>query len=139
MVDLLERTATQVEAPPETTAPVTKVEERPPVRIPPEMEPSPFVRWMGWLLVLLVIAAVGVGAVLFWDNVIDTGPAIEALDPHVNPEISRVDRLALFTPSLESIDPRVSPEIVRLRAYQSDGPVIEELDPHESPEIVRIP
>lgn len=100
---------------------------RPAPAVPPT---SPFMRWLGWLLVGALLLG---GAGLIWYGIVnDADTAVveapyapAAVDPHESPEILRIDRPAtweapsspsgmLVAPAREAIDPHESPEILRI-------------------------
>lgn len=102
--------------------------EEPDVRERPdfaEVAPRPpFTRWLGWLLVTVVILG---GAGLIWYGIANTG-----------------DDVATAAPAMSEIDVNESPEaVVAAGGYDTAltmvAPPIEAIDPHQSPEITRVP
>jgi hypothetical protein len=118
---------------------VRRVEERPTREVlPPKKKASPFVRWLAWIVGIVLIA--GTAGLIWWAVTTPedlVAPAIESIDPHESPEILRIQVPELVAPSIQSIDPHESPEILRIPEVVA--PSIESIDPHESPEILRIP
>ena len=109
MTTVLERPTEQIESI-EPKGTVRTVERRPAPQLPPPTEPTRFVRWMGWLMVMVVLVAAGIFGLVWWNQSQElVAPSVEAIDPHVNPEILRIGSVALVTPSLESIDPHDQP------------------------------
>ncbi len=114
-------------------------EQPQPVITPPE--PSRFVRWLAWIVV--VMAVVGTAGLIWWSvaNPVEeqlVAPPIESIDPHQSPEILRTwVPVSLVAPAIGLIDPHESPEILRTGVSGSVVPSISSIDPHESPEILR--
>ncbi len=117
--------------------------ERPSDRMRPTPVPPPevskYVRWLAWLVGVLVL--LGTVALIWWGFGVQedqlVAPGIENIDPHESPEILRTNIPGLTAPGIENIDPHESPEILRTNIPGLTAPGIENIDPHESPEMLR--
>ena len=114
-----------------------RVDERlaePTKKEPPVRRRTGFVRWLGWLLVAVLV--LGIGA-LTWYVLSDDAAEVAApallseIDLRTNPELKSVVPGLLMTPRVSSIDPRVSPEIMRIPF----APALATIDLHENPEL----
>ena len=116
-----------------------RVEERPSREVLPPRKAPPFVRWLAWIVGILLVAGT---AGLVWWNVTTSeelvAPPIASIDPHQSPEILRTQVPGPVAPSIASIDPHQSPEILRTQVPGPAAPSIASIDPHQSPEILRI-
>ena len=116
-----------------------RVEERPSREVLPPRKAPPFVRWLAWIVGILLVAGT---AGLVWWNVTTSeelvAPPIASIDPHQSPEILRTQVPGPAAPSIASIDPHQSPEILRIQVLAPVAPSIASIDPHQSPEVVRI-
>jgi hypothetical protein len=120
------------------TATVDERKEIPAIEAPAPRY-SPFVRWLGWLLITAIVAG---GAWLIWDNFISDGvvevgtpPALAEIDLRINPELKTAVPSLLMVPSIDLINPHESPEVMRVPM----APSLSSIDPHESPEVMRVP
>lgn len=109
----------------------------------PVRKPTPYVRWMAWMLGLtLVVAAVGAIAYVIDDGSSTmTAPALSDIDPRESPEAFRTPYTPIMAPAISELDPHVSPEIVRdvYIVGSAVAPGLTGIDPRVSPEAFRAP
>lgn len=84
---------------------------------PPTGRPRRFLRWMGWM-----VGIVAVAAIVTWAILSGGGDSLADISPHDNPEV--------VLEIMPSADVAIGSVFV--------APPIDAIDPHESPEVVRV-